>query len=172
VTVLLGVAVSTRVHDFALPNVAAGPEQFRLSTAAERPDTDAIVLLFQRDYHCTKCRQQVQSVAERYDEFEAVDTLVAAVLPEPVGRAENWQDSYELPYPLLADPEKAVGDEYDQPTRFGVLGSLHDLVGRMPLAVVFDTRSDESELVEAIEGKTPADRPSVDDLLETAQLPD
>lgn len=163
--------MSTTVHDFELPNVAAGPEQFQLSAAAEDPDTDAIVLLFQRDYHCTKCRRQVQSIADRYDEFESANALVAAVLPEPADRVQNWQDSYDLPYPLLADPEKAVGDEYDQPTRFGLLGSLHDLVGRMPLAVVFDTRSGDPELAEAIEGRTPADRPSVDDLLESARSP-
>lgn len=162
--------MSTSTYDFELENVAAGPDPFRLSAAADDPA--AIVLLFQRDYHCVKCRRQVQDIAERYDEFEAADALVAAVLPEPADRAASWQDSYDLPYPLLADPAKDVGDEYDQPTRFGVVGSLHDFVGRMPMAVVLDTRSDTPEVAATAEGSTPGDRPSIDDLLAAVRDPD
>jgi peroxiredoxin Q/BCP len=66
----------------------------------------------------------------------------------------------------LADPSKAVSDEYDQPTRFGALGSLHDLVGRMPLAVVFDTTDGEPTVAKTYEGKTPGDRPTVDEFLD------
>lgn len=156
--------VSSTAHDFELENVAAGPDPFRLSEVADK-DVDAILLLFQRDYHCGNCRQQVQAIADRYDEFEAESALVASVLPEPVDRTATWQDQYDLPYPLLADPSKRVSDEFDQPTRFGALGSLHDLIGRMPLAVVFDTRSGEAKITETYEGKTPGDRPDIEDLL-------
>jgi peroxiredoxin Q/BCP len=157
--------MSATTHDFELPNVAAGPDPFLLSEVAARDDVESVVLLFQRDYHCTKCRRQVQDVAERYDEFEAADAVVASVLPEPADRAAAWQERYDLPYPLLADPSKAVSDEFDQPTRFGALGSLHDLVGRMPLAVVFDVRDGEPTVVAVHEGSTPGDRPDADDLL-------
>jgi peroxiredoxin Q/BCP len=159
--------MSTSTYDFELENVAAGPDPFRLSAAAA--DVEAVVLLFQRDYHCVKCRRQVQDVAERYEEFEAADALVAAVLPEPADRASSWQDSYDLPYPLLADPATDVGDEYDQPTRFGIVGSLHDFVGRMPMAVVLDSRSGTPEIAATAEGSTPGDRPSVDDFLAAVQ---
>ncbi|WP_254839081.1 redoxin domain-containing protein [Natronomonas marina] len=157
--------MSTSAHDFELSNVAAGPDPFRLSEVASDEGVDAVVLLFQRDYHCTKCRSQVQDVAARYEEFEAEDAVVAAVLPEPDDRAADWQDSYDLPFPLLADASKAVSDEYDQPTRFGALGSLHDLVGRMPKAVVFDARSGTPEVAAVDEGSTPADRPDVEAFL-------
>lgn len=159
------VPMSTTSHEFELPNVAAGPDPFELSAVATRDDVDALVLLFQRDYHCVRCRRQVQAVADRYDEFEAADAEVASVLPEPPEKAADWQDRYDLPYPLLADPSKAVADEFDQPTRFGALGSLHDLVGRMPLAVVFDVRDGEPTVEAVREGSTPGDRPDVDDLL-------
>ncbi len=49
--------MNTSAHDFELENAAAGPDRFQLSEAATDSDTDSIVLLFQRDYHCTKCRQ-------------------------------------------------------------------------------------------------------------------
>ncbi|PSP41530.1 peroxiredoxin [Halobacteriales archaeon QH_10_70_21] len=123
------------VHEFELPNVAAGPDPFRLSTVAGDESVDAVVLLFQRDYHCSKCRSQVQDVAARHDEFEA------------------------------------AGEAYDQPTRFGALGSLHDLVGRMPKAVVFDARSGTPEVAAVHEGPMPADRPDVDEFLAAVRSP-
>jgi peroxiredoxin Q/BCP len=157
--------MSTSAPDFELENVAAGPNVFAFSEAASDPDTDTIVLLFQRDYHCRNCRQQVQDIAERYGDFEEVNASVVAILPEPADRAAEWHRQYDLPFPLLADPSKAVSETYDQPTRFGALGSLHDLIGRMPLAVVFDVTGSEPTVMNTYEGKTPSDRPSIDDLL-------
>jgi peroxiredoxin Q/BCP len=153
------------VPDFELPNAGAGPDPFSLSAAAADADTDAVVLLFQRDYHCGNCRKQVQAIRDRYDEFEALHAAVVSILPEPPERAAEWQDSYDLPFALLADPNTDVSDAYDQPVRFGVLGSLHDLVGRMPVAMVLDTRSGEPAVAYTYEGRMPADRPGIDDLL-------
>ena len=153
------------VPDFELPNVGAGPDPYSLSAAAADSDTDAIVLLFQRDYHCGNCRKQVRAIADRYDEFAALNATVVSVLPEPADRARSWQESYDLPFPLLADPGADVSDAYGQPVRFGVLGSLHDLVGRMPVAMVLDVRSGEPVAAYTYEGRMPADRPEIDDLL-------
>ena len=154
------------VPDFELPNASAGPDPFSLSSAAADAGTEAVVLLFQRDHHCGNCRKQVQAIADRYDEFEALNAAVVSILPEPVERASEWQDSYDLPFALLADPDTDVSDAYDQPVRFGVLGSLHDLVGRMPVAMVLDTRSGEPAVAYTYEGRRPADRPEIDDLLD------
>lgn len=37
---------------------------------------------------------------------------------------------------MLADPEKHLADEYDQPTLLGMLCSLHDLIGRLAETVI------------------------------------
>jgi peroxiredoxin Q/BCP len=159
--------MSTTLTDFELPNVATGPDPFRLSEYAAEDERRAIVLLFQRDYHCGNCREQVQEIARRYDEFEALDADVVSVLPEPADRTQKWNDQYDLPFPLLADERKDAADAYDQPTRFGVLGSLHDIIGRMPETVVIDTRGTSPAVAHIDRGEMPADRPSVDELLET-----
>ena len=153
------------VPAFELTNVAAGPDPFSLSAVAADPNVDAIVLLLQRDHHCGNCRNQVQAIAERYDEFESLNATVVSILPESVDRARSWQASYDLPFPLLADPTTDVSDAYDQPVRFGILGSLHDLVGRMPVAMILDTRSGEPIAAYTYEGRMPADRPEIDELL-------
>jgi peroxiredoxin Q/BCP len=150
----------TRAPDFELPNVATGPDPYRLSERLAA--VDGVLLLFQRDDRCTNCRAQVRAVAERYDAFRERGVEVASILPEPVETAREWQSSYDLPYPLLADPEAATGDDYDQPVRFGVLGSLSDFLGRMPAAILIDA---DREVVYERRGRSTFDRPDVDDLL-------
>ena len=157
------------IPNVELPNAAGGPDPFELAAAAADDSTDAIVLLFQRDHHCPKCRQQVQDVAERYSEFEALNTLVVSILPESTDKAAEWRDAYDLPYPLLADESKNVSKEFNQPTRFGALGSLHDMIGRMPFALVLDVRDGKPTPIFTHKGSMPADRPSIDDLLDSVQ---
>lgn len=108
-------AMGSQVPEFSLPNAAVGPNPFSLSAL---PDcVEFVVLFFQRDHYCTNCREQVQEIADRYDAFRARNTEVVSIVPEPFDKVEAWQDSYDLPYPLLADTDAAVGDAYGQPVR-------------------------------------------------------
>jgi len=154
--------MSIEATDFSLPNVGPGPDPVSLSALSA--DHDLVLLLFQRDHYCTNCRQQVQTVAKRYDEFADRDTEVVSIVPEPPEKVRQWQDSYDLPYPLVADPETEAGDAYDQPVRFGFLGSWSDFLGRQPEAVLVDLR-EAPEIVWQYRGKTTFDRPSIDELL-------
>jgi len=152
----------TEATDFSLPNVGPGPDP--LSLSALSADNEFALLLFQRDHHCTNCRKQVQEVAERYEAFRERNAELVSIVPEPTERVRSWQDSYDLPFPLLADPEARVGEAYDQPVRFGFLGDLSDFLGRMPEAVVVDLRG-EPEIAWSYVGSSTFDRPSVEDLL-------
>jgi len=149
--------------DFELTNVGSGPDPLSLSGIAD--DNEFVLLLFQRDYHCTNCRKQVQEVADSYDQFHERDTEVVSIVPEPADRLRDWQDSYRLPFPLCADPEKTVSTAFDQPVRFGFLGNLSDFLGRMPKAVLLDCRDEEPTVVYAHEGSLTWDRPELTDLL-------
>jgi peroxiredoxin Q/BCP len=149
--------------EFELPNVGVGPDPLSLARIGERADFAILLLL--RDYHCPKCKSQVQTVAKQAQSFAELNAVVVPVLPEPRDRAAEWQESFDLPFPLLADSEKDVAEKYDQPTRFGALGQLHDMIGRMPESVILDTRNDGPEVVYTYEGETPGDRPDVETLL-------
>jgi len=146
-----------------LPNVGAGPDPCSLDDLAS--EHDVLCLLLQRDYYCTNCRKQVQAVADRYDEFRDRRTEVVSVVPESPETLQEWQDTYDLPYPLLADPETAIGDAYDQPVRFGLLGRLSDFFGRMPEAILIDVR-DTPDIAWVHRGRSTFDRPSIDEILE------
>lgn len=150
--------------EFSLPNAAAGPDPFSL--AALPSDVRFVVLFFQRDHYCTNCRSQVQAVADRVEAFRARDAEPVSVVPEPLDRVAEWQAEYDLPYPLLADPEASVADAYDQPVRFGLLGDLSDFLGRMPRVVVVDRSGDDPEVVYTYSGRSTFDRPEIDDLLD------
>ena len=141
--------------EFSVPNVGPGPDPLSLSDL----ETDFAVLFFQRDYYCTNCRTQVQALADRHEAFRDRGAEVVSVLPEPREQAADWQDRYDLPYPLLADPDAEVGDAYDQPVRFGPLGKLSDFFGRMPEVAVVDFRGDVPELAWVHRGSSTFDRP-------------
>lgn len=153
--------MSSSAPDFSLPNVGPGPDPFTLAAA----ETDFVVLFFQRDYHCTNCRGQVQTIADHIDAFRERNAQPVSILPEPVARAQQWQAEYTLPYPLLADPDKTVADAYDQPVRFGFLGNLSDFLGRMPAIVVIDCRSETPRIVVSHRGRSTFDRPTIKTVL-------
>lgn len=153
------------VPDIALANVGDGPSPYRVADRAAAPELDWLVVLFQRDRYCRNCRRQVRAIADRYDEFVRRHAEVVSVLPESPAVAATWQDAYHLPFPLLADPGGRVGERLGQPIRFGRFGERFDLLGRMPLALVFDVRNGATGIAYSHEGRRPADRPDVDELL-------
>ena len=144
-----------------LPNGGVGPDPLRLDELG----AGFVVLLFQRDHLCGSSRSQVQSVAARYEAFRKRNAVVVSVLPEPKEQAAEWAASYDLPFPVVADPDSTVADRFGQPVRFGFLGELHDLLGRMPLAVIVDLRDEDPRLVYSHVGDAPSDRPTVEGLL-------
>lgn len=155
--------MTEQVRAFSLPNAAAGPDPFSLSDLPA--EVSFAVLFFQRDHYCTNCRKQVQQLADRIDEFRDRDAEVVSIVPEPVDRVEEWQEAYDLPFPLLADPETEAGDAYDQPVRFGVLGRISDFLGRMPEVVIVDRRGAEPTVAYAHKGSSTFDRPEIDEIL-------
>lgn len=148
---------------FSLQNVGEGPDPF---SVAALPDGVAfVVLCFQRDYHCTNCRKQVQQLAEQTEAFHERDAEVVSIVPEPESRVAAWQEEYDLPFPLLADPDARVGDAYDQPVRFGFLGDWSDFIGRMPAVIILDRREAEPTVAAIHRGRSTFDRPSIEELL-------
>jgi len=147
-----------------LPNVGEGPDPYSLRDGFE--NAESVVLLLQRNHHCRICKIQTKKFAERYEEFTDRDAEVIVVLPDSRSKARGWAEDLNLPFALLADEEASLGDEYGQKVRFGVIGSLHDLVGRMPSALVLRQDNDgEVRVVYEHNGNTYTDRPSVDKLL-------
>ncbi len=58
-----------------------------------------------------------------------------------------------------------MGDAYDQPVRFGVLGRFSDFFGRMPAMFVIDRHADSPEVVHVHRGSSTFDRSEIDEIL-------
>ena len=151
------------IRTFSLPNAGPGPDPFSIDALPD--DVDFVVLFFQRDHYCTNCRQQVQSIAEHVAAFRERGAEPVSIVPEPRERVAEWQGEYDLPYPLLADPDADVGDAYDQPVRFGLLGNVSDFFGRMPAVVVIDRRGENLEVAYTYRSRSTFDRPVLEDVL-------
>lgn len=152
--------------DFERQDANAGLDPLLLSTVIADSDVDAVVLLFQRDYRPRNCQKQDQAITDRYDDFEALSAAVGSVFPEPLERASEWQLANVLTFALLVDPITDVSEADDQPVRFGVLGSHHDLVGRTAGAMVLDTRSARPVVAFGQEGRRHDGRTEVDDMFD------
>jgi len=87
------------------------------STAIGSGDADFVILLFHRDFHCGNCQTQASAVADRYEEFQQHGAVVVSVLPESKRRATEWAAEYELPFPVVADPDSTTADRFGQPVR-------------------------------------------------------
>lgn len=149
--------------EITLPNVGPGPDPCSLHDLAR--DRAFLVVFLQRDHYCTNCRAQVQDVRDRYAEFRDRDAEVISVVPEPRERVAAWQGRFDLPYPLLADPDGTAGTALDQPVRFGLVGSWSDFFGRMPAVTVVDGRGAEPRIAWSHRGRSTFDRPAIDEIL-------
>lgn len=152
-----------REVDREFTNVGPGPDEVALSDLAD--GVAFLVVFLQRDHYCANCRQQVQAVKARYEEFRERDAEVVSVVPEPEHRVAAWQDRFTLPFPLLSDPEASVGGAFDQPVRFGFLGAWSDFLGRMPEVVLLDAREGTLQPAWSHTGGSAADRPPVEDVI-------
>jgi len=149
---------------FELPNVGPGPDPCSLATLAR--NESFVVLLFHHDEECHDCRAQAKKAADRYAALRARDAVAVSVLPTGRDAAEDWQERFDLPHPVLFDPDTGVGDDYGQPARLTFLGELVPVLGRMPAAVVVDARGDEPEVAWTYRGKSTWDHPSMTTVLD------
>ncbi|QPV61836.1 redoxin domain-containing protein [Halosimplex litoreum] len=148
---------------FELPNVGPGPDPCSLATLAA--NESFVVLLFHHDDECHDCRAQAKKAGDRYAALRARDAVAVSVLPTGREVAEDWQDRFDLPHPLLVDPDGTAGADYDQPVRLPMFAEL-PIFGRLPAVVVVDTRGAEPEIAWTYRGRSTWDHPSMTTVLE------
>jgi peroxiredoxin Q/BCP len=149
--------------EFELPNVGAGPDPCSLATLAGTESF--VVLLFHHDDECHDCRAQAKKAGERYAALRARDAVAVSVLPRDRERAEQWQDRFDLPHPLLADPDGTAGADYGQPVRLPMFAEL-PIFGRLPAVAIVDTRGAEPGVAWTYRGRSTWDHPSMTTVLE------
>lgn len=145
------------------PNVAAGPKT--VSVADLGTESAFVVLLLMQSPGSGTCRQQAREIAAEYDEFQRRNATVASIVPGSAPKVRSWRRLVDPPFPVLADREAALAEEFYQRTRYGRLGRFVSSIGRVPMTVVLDYRDEEPSIEYTYEGATSFDRPSVHELL-------
>ncbi|WP_123536064.1 redoxin domain-containing protein [Halosimplex salinum] len=149
--------------EFELPNVGPGPDPCSLATLADRESF--VVLFFHHDDDCPECRSQAKRAGERFSALRARDAVAVSVLPAARERVEEWQERFELPHPLLVDPDATAGGDYGQPARLTFLEEL-PIFGRLPAVAIVDARGPDPEVAWTYRGKSTWDHPSMTTVLD------
>ena len=100
------VAEGQEAPDFELASDTG--EQVRLSSLRGRP----VVLYFYPRSDTSGCTRQASGIRDLYDEFKARDAVVLGVSTDDVAAQARFKEKYSLPFTILADPERTIGDAY------------------------------------------------------------
>jgi peroxiredoxin len=107
-----GLGVGDPAPDFTLPGT--GGRDYRLSDYAGRP----VLLVFYPQDNSPVCMRQLRSYSDGLSSFEDVGAQVLGLSPQTVASHEAFAEKIGVRFPLLADTDKAVGEQY------GILGPL------------------------------------------------
>jgi thioredoxin-dependent peroxiredoxin len=97
-----GINVGERAPDFALQD--AEGRTWRLSE--HRGET--VVLLFYPGDNTPVCTKQMCSVRDRWSDYMATGAQVVGISTDTVESHKGFAARYNLPFPLLADPQEEV----------------------------------------------------------------
>lgn len=99
---LSAVGVGDRAPDFALPDGEG--RTWRLSE--HRGET--VVLLFYPGDNTPVCTKQMCSVRDRWSDYTATGAHIVGISTDTVESHKGFAAKYNLPFPLLADPQEEV----------------------------------------------------------------
>jgi peroxiredoxin Q/BCP len=83
-------------------------ETVKLSELRGKP----VVLYFYPKDDTPGCTAQACGIRDAYGEFQRSGAVVLGISPDDERSHEKFRDKYELPFPLLADTEHEVAEQY------------------------------------------------------------
>lgn len=99
--------VGTKAPSFSLPD-----QNGRLHTLEEYQGKKIILYFYPKD-STPGCTKQACGFAERYPQFLEKGAVVLGVSKDSVKSHKNFETKYELPFPILSDPELQAINAYD-----------------------------------------------------------
>jgi len=71
-----------------------------------------IVLYFYPKDDTPGCTKEACAFRDAYSEFKKKGAVVLGVSPDPVKSHDKFTEKFKLPFPLLADPDKKIVQDY------------------------------------------------------------
>jgi thioredoxin-dependent peroxiredoxin len=100
------VSVGQPAPDFALRS--DGGDTVRLSDLRGRP----VVVYFYPKDDTPGCTTQACEIRDSWGQFEKAGAIVLGISPDSTESHEKFKSKFSLPFPLLADTDHAVAEEY------------------------------------------------------------
>jgi peroxiredoxin Q/BCP len=73
---------------------------------------DKVLLYFYPKAFTPGCTTQACDLRDRHESFDAAGYRVLGISPDPVDKLAEFRAEYDLPFPLLSDPDHAVAAAY------------------------------------------------------------
>ncbi len=102
----MSIEIGDKAPDIALENQDG--EKVRLADFAGKN----IVLYFYPKDMTPGCTTEACDFRDHHDTFEAADTVIVGVSPDPVDKHQKFIDKYGLPFQLLADINHDMAEAY------------------------------------------------------------
>lgn len=72
-----------------------------------------VIVFFIRETSCMMCRMHVIQLGKMYNQFHEAGAEVIVILGEDMETSRKYAESINLPFPILADPDRAVYHLYE-----------------------------------------------------------
>jgi peroxiredoxin Q/BCP len=103
------ITTGEQAPDFKLPGIERGERRdFTLSEFRGRN----VVLAFYPGDNTPGCTRQLCSYRDDWSEFEQLGAVLLGISPQDVDSHEKFATKRNFPFPLLADVDKHVAEEY------------------------------------------------------------
>jgi peroxiredoxin Q/BCP len=71
-----------------------------------------VILYFYPKDNTPGCTKEACSIRDNYDDFKQAGILVYGISPDSVQSHEKFTDKFDLPFPLLSDPDHKVAEKF------------------------------------------------------------
>lgn len=141
--------VNTMAPDFTLPDQQGNP--VTLSSLRGKK----VVLYFYPKDNTSGCTLQAQNYRDHFDAFTDRDAVVIGISKDTVRSHANFTAKYDLPFILLADPDRTVLHAYDVVKEKTMYGKK--VLGTVRTTYLID---EDGKIISAQEKVKPADDPA------------
>lgn len=99
------------VEGQAAPQFSLPDQDGELRSLAEFKGKQVFVYFYPKD-NTPGCTKQAIGFTELYEQFKALNTEILGVSPDGATSHQKFIGDFDIPYPLLSDPDKTVMSEY------------------------------------------------------------
>lgn len=103
----MSIIVGQQAPDFTLEN-----EKGEKVSLSDYKGKNVILYFYPKDM-TPGCTTQACDFRDNFEQFQAEDTVILGVSPDPIKRHTKFIEKHHLPFPLLADVEHKVAKLYD-----------------------------------------------------------